>query len=143
MAVDACPDENDLDDLASGYSIRPAERPGPRKLDKTKAVMPLDSFGMKRKRTVGLGSATGPAVEYDENMLPSDKLNDDDMDMGDVGSLSLNSPERIGDQEMKSDDEDSSFDSEDEDEADPDDRGREGGIHRIVNSLSFTLVTIY
>lgn len=106
-----------------GYKIRPAECPGPSSgvscTKKPKDMDSLDSFGMKRKRTIIMGQ-TSSDINSNTSFL------DEEIDMADMGSLSLNSPERIIDEEMKSDDEEySSFDSEDE-KGDADDRGREG-----------------
>lgn len=128
MAVEASVDCHlSGDETVAGYSILSAERPGPShkkltsKVDKSKTVLdPLDAFGVKRKRTIASSAGSASAQISDKKF--------GDMDIADVGRLSLNSPETtLEDQEMRSDDEDecSSCDSVDE-EGDEDDRGREG-----------------
>lgn len=122
----------------SEYPIRHTERPGPSGISNKKfnklgttlaSVDPLlDSFGMKRKRTIGtVGSALSVSADPEFGSKPGD------MDMGDVGSLSLNSPEMtMDDQEMKSEDEEdySSCGSVDEG-GEEDDRGREGILYLL------------
>lgn len=123
MAVDTSEQgEMDCQDPESKYSIRPAERPGPsgcvqprfNKLDKTKAVDPLDSLGNKRKRpVVGTGIiGHGQEVNFETyGMMKEDRMDG----IGD-------------DQEMKSEDDDedySSIDSGDDSEKEDEDRGRE------------------